>query len=384
MRILIINFYSPRNLGDLAILEQTVWLARQVVPNAQFDVLVSDPPGAPEWLGVNWLPSWPVIARQRSGLHLVRKAHRQADLILSLGGGYFFVHDFRPFSTWATVSLAYALLWRRPVICLPQSFGPFRFAYQARLAAALMARCTEVYLRDPESLVLFRRFAPQQAQAHFAPDTAFSLALRWHRTRQPSAGRPQIGVTIVDWSFVDPTLRPRQALYEKALSETLRYAMQVFGAEVNLFLQCQSSRRAFESDHAVTGRVHAQLVTTVPTDALRLVNNLDTPQRAMQAYSTMDAFIATRLHSAIFASCAGVPALVIGYQPKSCATMHLLNQAEFCLPLQQVDAPALRAKLELLWSQREQTSIALSELARSLGHAAAACITSVIDRYRSK
>lgn len=383
MHILIINFYSPRNLGDLAILEQTVRLARQAAPEAQFDVLVSDPEGAPDWLGVNWVPSWSVVARRRAELRAVHNAYRRANLILSLGGGYFFVHDLRPVSTWATIALAYALRWRKPVICLPQSFGPFRFAYQARLAAALMARCTEIYLRDPESLALFHRFAPRHAAAHFAPDTAFSLAL--HRTiiQKPPSDNHNIGVTAVDWSHVDPALRPHQAAYESALAEALRFAGKALNAHVHLFVQCQSARRAFESDRAVTDRIYTRLAPDLG-ERMRIVNDLSTPQQALSAYGAMDAFIATRLHSAIFAACTGVPVLVIGYQPKACSAMRLLHQPDFCVPLPEINTAVLQTKLRQLWAQRKAISVSLLERTQTLGCAAARCITETLDRYRSR
>lgn len=383
MRILIINFYSPRNLGDLAILDQTLWLIRQAAPEAQVGVMVSDPQSLPAWLNVHWIPSWPLVARQRGYLKLVREAHEHADLILSLGGGYFFVHDLRPFSVWATISLLYALRWRKPVVCLPQSFGPFRYAYQAWLAAALLSRCAEVYLRDMESLQLFHSFAPSQAVAHFAPDTAFSLALRWDCPLKRAHSRPQIGVTIVDWSFVDPRLRHHQPRYELALVHVLSSAHQAFGAQVKLFLQCQSARRVFESDAVVTQRVYVQLAAALG-DHVQIVNDLVTPLQALHAYGEMDALVATRLHSAIFAACAATPTLAIGYQPKTCATMRLLGQRERCLSLAETTEDVLWAKLRALWEERETLGVVLHHRAQVLGHQVANCIRSIVDRYRSK
>lgn len=383
MRILVINFYSPRNLGDLAILEQTVWVVRKVVPSAQFDVLVSDLHGIPHWSNVNWVPSWSLITRQRINLRDLHAAYMHADLILSLGGGYFFAHDYRPFPVWATISLAYALRWRKPVICLPQSFGPFRFAYQARLVAALMAGCTEIYLRDPESLELFRRYAPRRSQACFAPDTAFTLALRYSSEAPRTTNeRPHIGVTAVDWSPVDPLLRTHQPAYESALAETLQQAWHALGAKVNLFLQCQSMRREFESDSAVTERIYARLAPLLGKDA-RVVNNLSTPLQALTAYRTMDIFVATRMHSALFAACAGVPVIGIGYQPKMCALMRLLDQSEFCLALPNVNPNSLGTKLYRLWNNRGAISAYLSKRTLELAHAAEECLINVVTRYRS-
>ena len=42
-----------------------------------------------------------------------------------------------------------------------------------------------------------------------------------------------------------------------------------------------------------------------------------TPEEAIERYGGFDLVIGSRLHSALLALCAGVPALALGYQPKS-------------------------------------------------------------------
>jgi len=390
MRYLIVNFYSPLNLGDLAILEQTLWLVEQADPQAAFDVCVSDDTWLPDLLRVHWVRNWNFLLKRRDRARLVRalrRAHSRADVILSLGGGYFFVHDHRPVSTWATLSLAYALRQRKPVVCLPQSFGPFRHAYQARLAARLMARCDQVLLRDAESLNLFARHAPPACRAQFVPDTAFTLGLRWPPEADPPASPPRIGATVVDWSPIDPELRAVQGRYEQRVADLLSHAITTLGAETTLFVQCQSGRRDFESDLSASRRVQAlarQMLSPDLAERIALVDNIRSPAAAIAAYGRMHVFVATRLHSAIFAASQGTPVLAIGYQPKLRAAMQLLGQAEYSLDMQDIGAVNLRALFGRLWLARGEIRPRIARAAQDLGRATLTAMRAAIETYRSR
>ncbi len=387
MQYLIINFYSPLNLGDLAILEQTLWLVERADPEATFDVCVSDDAHLPPLPRVRWLRNWnflltrPDRARTARALH---QAYRRADTVLSLGGGYFFVHDHRPFSTWATLALAYALRLGKRVVCLPQSFGPFRHAYQARFAARLLSRCERVLLRDPESVALFARHAPPGARADLVPDTAFTLGLRWRLSASGKGNRHAVGATVVDWSPVNPRLRSVQAKYERRMGELLSRIVAELGAEVRLFVQCRSSRRAFESDLPATQRVQAIARSLLPTslaDQVKVVNDIADVSQALAAYGAMDAFIATRMHSAIFAATQGVPVLAIGYQPKLQATMTLLGQADYSLPIERAADQDLWERFQQLWHRRSEIGQRCFHAAQALGNEAVGAISALIRRY---
>ena len=389
MRYLVINFYSPLNLGDLAILEQTLWVIMQADPRATFDVCVSDDAFLPDLPRVRWVRNWNFVLRGPNRTHAfmaLRAAHARADLILSLGGGYFFVHDHRPASAWATLALAYALRWRKPVICLPQSFGPFRHAYQARLAARLMARCAQVMLRDPESLALYAHHAPPAHQAQHVPDVAFTLALRWPGQPDAKPWPPRVGATVVDWSPVDPQLRSAQARYERGMADLLAHAVARLGAEVRLFVQCQSRRRRFESDLAASQRVWAQARQALPADLaerVQIVDDLRRPEQAAVAYGQMSTFIATRLHSAIIAASQGTPVLAIGYQPKTLAAMRLLGQAEYSFDLRALPAD-LAARLDALWAARVRLGTQAAQAAQRLGRASADALQRTIAAHLSR
>ena len=393
MRYLIINFYSPLNLGDLAILEQTLWLVEQEDSEATFDVCVSDDSYLPTLPRVRWVRNWNFALKgpdRREVLADLRRAYASAGVILSLGGGYFFVHDHRPFSTWATLSLAYAVRQSKPVVCLPQSFGPFRHAYQARLAAGLMSKCATVMLRDHASMDVFARHARPARKAQFVPDTAFTMSQRWPKDEggQPVAdNRTRIGATVVDWSPVDPQLREVQRQYEQRMADVLRHAIESLGAEVTLFVQCQSGRRDFESDLGASYRMR-DLVRGAegidPGVQVSVVEDVRSPREALTLYGRMNAFVCTRLHSAIFAACQGVPILGIGYQPKLRAVMQLLGQIDQSIDMRAIGATDLTGMFDRLWRDQREIGARLAAAARDLGRASSEAVRAAIRAYRSK
>jgi colanic acid/amylovoran biosynthesis protein len=95
----------------------------------------------------------------------------------------------------------------------------------------------------------------------------------------------------------------------------------------------------------------------------------------------MNAFIATRLHSVIFAASQGVPTLAIGYQPKSQAAMRLLGQAEYSLEMQDISAIDLHTLFGRLWQTRGEIGPRIAQAAQDLGRATSTAIHALIATY---
>jgi colanic acid/amylovoran biosynthesis protein len=402
MRYLIINFYSPGNAGDYAILEATVNLLREADDLADISVCVSDKYESVS-LSVKidvdkWVRGWSYVFAAHDPAQVVLdllKAYHDADIILSLGGGYFFVHDLRPVSIFSTLSLVAGLLARKPVICLPQSFGPFKYKYQAWIAAKLLAHTQIVMTRERESFDVLTGYIGEE-NVLLVPDTAFVYSQRSpakqildskrHRyndaLRDQPSKRISIGITAVDWSVVDGEMIS-QANYEQSVADLIVYICRKYNAQVTLFVQCKSQRRIFEDDLAVTRRV-VNLVEREDVSLVSLLtieNDLIAPIEYIKAYSQMDFFVATRLHSAIFAFCGGVPTMTIGYQHKSTGIMDMMGLTQYSCRLGEVSSEKLINMLESAWIQRSSLQSMISINVRKLGTVTAETISEVLSRY---
>ncbi|HEY3291241.1 MAG TPA: polysaccharide pyruvyl transferase family protein [Anaerolineae bacterium] len=387
MNYLIINFYSPQNAGDLAILTQTVHQIHRLDTAAEVAICVSDTEILPDIKGAVWVRSWNWVVRgpgRIKALADLRTAYRKADVIISLGGGYFFVHDYRPVSTYATLSLLAAILTRKRVMCFPQSFGPFRFKYQAWFAARLLRGVSTLMIREEPSLTLLSQTDPQlAARATLVPDTAFTLVLE-----QPERAADTIktsslymGITLLDWESVNPFLHA-QKQYEDSVAQVIIYAWQKYQAHVTLFVQCRSRRRDFESDEAVTRRVAELALKRDPTIAahLSVQAELMTPAEYLQAYASTDIFIGTRMHSLIFAACGGVPIMAIGYQHKSLGLMKMLQVERFYTEMSQLTSAQLIERFELALAERETLSHQLTARTQALGLTVQQAIQQALQR----
>jgi colanic acid/amylovoran biosynthesis protein len=77
------------------------------------------------------------------------------------------------------------------------------------------------------------------------------------------------------------------------------------------------------------------------------------PNILKAAYGLMDIFIATRMHSAIFAISMKVPTLLIGYLHKVMGLAQMLSLEEWAIDLRSVTENVLWERLEALWLNKD-------------------------------
>lgn len=380
MKIVVINNHSVLNAGDYAILLQTLRLLHNAFPQAELILTFNDPVTARAALPTYRIyaapPAWgvrlnqqrraikaPRVARGLSLLAflisalLVRWLGRRApilpdpekqalltdvanaDLVVACGGGYLY-HWF----TFAGVLLLCAILMRRRLVMLPQSIGPFYHPLQVRLAQIIVQGADLVLTRETISLRRARDLGARVARCE--PDLAFAfpaappeLAWAWLRWYVPSdlPATMYVGLTAIDWQEQNVLFRHQQQ-YEQVLVEFIdRLTAQ--GAIVVLFAQTCGPSYA-EDDRLVNLRLHRRV-----RDQQRvfMINEPLHPSILQALYGCMNYFVATRLHSFILATNAGVPALNIGYLSKSAGILGDMGLAERCLDIQQFSLDELWA-----------------------------------------
>jgi colanic acid/amylovoran biosynthesis protein len=75
----------------------------------------------------------------------------------------------------------------------------------------------------------------------------------------------------------------------------------------------------------------------------------------------MDFFVATRLHSAIYALKAGVPVVAVAYEPKTIGIFKDLDLSEFVLDIRSIDKVGLENKFGRLSMEREKFKLAITK-----------------------
>jgi len=105
---------------------------------------------------------------------------------------------------------------------------------------------------------------------------------------------------------------------------------------------------AFEDDRPVSRAFWAKLKASLPSAPVCYIDDADSTclEAALAALSQADLVVATRFHSALLALVRGVPALAIGYQPKTRGIMAGLGLETQAFDIGRVRAADLSAAAE--------------------------------------
>ncbi len=405
MNIVILNMSDDRNKGDLAILESTVGLLRQRYPGCSLSLFNVDyserelrqPAGRDRlrhldlkahrgaffpriftgkgraldvlravwsllrslWVGgaVFFLGrSAPALLAGSSRAKIAELA--RAELVVVKGGGYLYSFGGAAQLLYLGRHLFPALLavrLKKKVVALGHSIGPFRGRTASALAVYSLRRLDRIAVRDRSSLDLLRSLlAPVASGVSLLPDlafrgraaeekeTPFDLAefLRREGITENGVPRFRIGLTVRRfrrWHF--PECSDPERLFEnylRAIVDTIEWLRREQNARVYIMPHALEDLDAGEEVRRRAGKADPFLLRgDYPTATLR------------RLYGVMDGFIATRIHSALFALGEGTPTLAIGYEMnKAYGIVGRAWEKDAVLDVRAITFDDLRAKME--------------------------------------
>jgi colanic acid/amylovoran biosynthesis protein len=381
--IVVINAYLRENAGDAALLAVCLEQVRAAFPEARIGIAgMEDPRVHPEFDGVPnigsarrhvadasvglprrvlrkalgmalgglcaGLPLYPVLrpllpAEVRRELDAVRGA----DLVVSMGGGYFSGRaGLDGIQNLFFVALP-ALVAQRagvPVVFAAQSFGPFAGRPQRWLAARTLRRAALALAREDVSVGVLAACGVTGHPVRRAVDAGFAFdpapVTDWRARLGVDPAQPLVGVTARNWLPGEA-----QTGYEKALARTID-ALQRDGARVVLIPQVTTDYLG-DDDRIVERRIAAHCAT-----APLLVDERVGFRDLKGLYGACALMVGTRFHSVIFALTSRVPCVAIEYEHKTRGIMRDLGLEEWVLPIEEVTAPRLLALVGRLKEQR--------------------------------
>jgi colanic acid/amylovoran biosynthesis protein len=389
-RILIVNTHSLANAGDQAIVLGQLRLLREVYPDARVTITSrTSGPDRPFWAarGVaviaplfrapadspgKWRP-WgkallSLLLPWRGLAFLLRL--KQADLVLACGGGYFYSYRRFPGLTfWQNyLHLRLAVAFRKEVVLLPQSFGPLANPLSRHLLAGLLAsaRIRAVLVREEVSLAVLEKLLPAdvaKGKVRFCPDMAF-----YHEpeAEPPAAAaelnhlpRPRLAVALRDWDFPGQKTHSgksrQRGRYIEGVVAACRDLHRDHGASFCFFSQVRGPSAA-EDDGPITRLVHERLSALVPAAHLHLADapSVASPDLIIGLLRQADLLVTSRMHAAVLAFLAGIPAVVIGYQHKSLGILNAMGMGSLSLPIEELQAEPLSRLYAAVLQDREE------------------------------
>lgn len=262
-------------------------------------------------------------------------------------------------------------------IILGQSLGPFNTALSRRLLGWFLPYMDRIYLRERRCLRYLSYLSPSRYTDKLddCPDLAFALTSEgFAPILNTDDGRPHVGMTIVNHRFKSP--EARQA-YIEVLGKSIDFLANRYpGARFHVFPQVLSAAVDGSLDMELSSEVVAYCRQQHSIE-LELVEG-DFDARALrETYRRMRLFVATRLHSSIFAATVGVPTIVFGYHgTKAEGIWHDLGFGELFFEIDAVDWPRIQTALETIAADEngisgrllERTGLWRARIGEVVGH----------------
>ena len=365
MRVLILNSDSPKNRGDRAILAGNIQLVREVYPEAHIWSLSQYDQRDAEWFGINFYPMSPYSVKPGDFIQLLKHA-KMADLVL-WGGGEILKDYTNKLSLfyWALKIWGISRV-NRNLVGAFQGIGPTSASISKRVIAFTINRCRSFLVRDAESKTKLENWGVKiPVVASFDP-AVFDSAPRattelLQRFTQAQGVHPDFlanfaGFGLRRWFHYSQSgwLPAKMRFWAKKTSanspelETyLTNIAQLADAvvddhDVNLvFFPMHVS--ASENDPEFAAQVVARMRNGERTTVIQ--GDEYSPNEYLALIGHARFFIASRLHSAILATVANVPALCLYYVDKGRLFFEQMGQQRFSRNITEMLKPGIVQEL---------------------------------------
>ncbi|MDX2114093.1 MAG: polysaccharide pyruvyl transferase family protein [Planctomycetota bacterium] len=259
---------------------------------------------------------------------------RRASAFLDISGGDSFTslygaERFRAV-TWPK---RMALRMRKPLVLLPQTYGPFDDESR-REAARLVRGAAACWARDARSFEILRELLGDRfdAERHrLGVDVAFLLDRRAPAEWTPparQAGEPLAAVNVSGLIFNDPEKARTRYGFKADYAVLKRRVVERLvdeGARVLLVPHVVTPRGHYESDTAAAEAVAGSL-PAAKRERVTIAPECGDPREAKHMIAQADWFCGTRMHATIAGLSSGVPTCSVAYSDKTLGVFETCGQ----------------------------------------------------------
>ncbi|WUD73679.1 polysaccharide pyruvyl transferase family protein [Streptomyces sp. NBC_00510] len=399
MKIVVVNAFERGNRGDAALLSVAIQQLQRAYPSARIAIAGFEEPEVwPEFDGVPNLGSvrryvgdekagrlarparkatalaLAALAALPGGGRLVKalarllpremrtevRALAEADLVLSLGGGYLngkadFASDLS--ITFLLLPMWFAHRFKVPVVLAPQSYGPFPTRWQRLVMRRVLGRSRRVVAREEISLTRLAEAGVPDRMVIRGVDSAFAFQGMSQRPWRHELGIPQDAplVLVTARQFLDAAA---QSAYEDAMTAAVRHLLDQ-DCHVVIVPQVTCAFQA-DDDRIVNRRIAA----TLDSPRLHVLDDEAIDHHEIFAlYGAADFILGTRFHSVIFGLVSKVPCAAIEYDHKTRGIMRDLGLEHWVIRMSEATPDSLISLVDKLladadsYRQHLQTAI---------------------------
>lgn len=314
------------------------------------------------------------------------RAIRRADVVLSIAGGDSFtdLYGEQRFET-STLAKRIALKFKKPLVLLPQTYGPFRDVNLTPIATQIIRQAKLAYARDPASYELLRSLADEsfdESRYRLGVDMAFSLPVREPDMAQrervealihrPRAG-PVVGINVSGLLYNDPKQAHQQyglqADYEQVVLELVCRLLSATRSTILLVPHVVTPPHHFESDiracrqlrEVVCNKLVGQGIRGEEADRLFIADAFDHPSKAKWLVGQCHWFCGARMHSTIAGLSQGIATTAIAYSKKTLGVFAQCGVEDQVVDPRTTDTATVIETLWQSWTERETMQQRLAE-----------------------
>jgi polysaccharide pyruvyl transferase WcaK-like protein len=303
-RAALLGYFGQQNAGDDAFLRISEWAVRRVCGAT---IVMAQMPNAPPWGGV--VPLW--FPDDKPGIWRFKNVFEsalcwKAQNVVFAGGSN--LHS-------ADMLRRFVQLVRRagsgPHFAAGIGVGPFRDSAAERLCGELLGMLSFVGCRDAQSYARARALAPSgrvELTADIAPLLPIVSAARTHAPR----ARRGLGIVLCPYERVHGGDVTREQQRLDAVASVVSSSARR-GAVDEIVLVDMNSH-PLKGDALMHDVLEAQLAALPVT--VRRVRYAEDPVATLDVIGGLRSLVTMRLHGAVFAYCAGTPAVVLAYHEK--------------------------------------------------------------------
>ncbi len=303
-----------------------------------------------------------------------------ADAILEISGGDAFtdLHGPRRFRAVTHLQLV-ALENRKPLILLPQTYGPFSTAKSRRIAERIVRTSAMAWARDKHSFQALRDLLGPEfdgTRHRCGVDVAFLLAGNdpcdclppqlHERLLDPETAVVGVNVSGLIWN--DPE-RARDSFrlradYQQVILKLVSRLLRESDVHVFLVMHVIAPPGHFESDPGAAQDLVVELrerLGAVAAERLHIVPPDFNASETKWIISHCDWFCGTRMHSTIAALSSGVPTAAIAYSDKTEGVFETCGLGRYVADPRLSDTQETVEHLWRSWNQREQARESLAK-----------------------
>lgn len=356
MRVLIHNSDSPENRGDRAILVGVIELVRRAWPDAEIWSLSQYAERDERWYGIRFLPQSPYSLNPLNWIRLSRLA-RRSDIVLWGGGEILKDYTNKLGLVYWFVKIWTLRLANRNIAGVFQGIGPTSATISKRLIKATV-ECTRVFVtRDEESTAKLRQwgvrvpvvssFDPAVLGAPAPVDDDVLRRLRESADLDLQTLDGAIGLGLRRWFHYqhsgwipqrfksrrrrERTYDDRLARYRATIAEFADRQIEQQDRDVVFF---PMHMEATEGDVAFAASIVALMRN--PNRARIIARDVFSSPEYAGLLGHLLVFVASRLHSSILATRAGVPSCVYYYVDKGRLYFEQIGMQAFSAPIESV------------------------------------------------